>query len=69
MQKGSQETQTNLRASPVVVQTGEAREVLFGDGGSGLGRNQTVGVGRVSHNQNLKRHEHIKKKKRPGRYI
>lgn len=50
------ELKLNLRASPVVVQTGEAGEVLFGDGGSRLGCNQTVGVGRVSYNQNLKIH-------------
>lgn len=48
-----------LRASPVVVQTGEAGKVLFGDRGSRLGCNQTVGVGRVSHNQHLNTHKPI----------
>lgn len=43
----------HLRASPVVVQTGEAGEVLFGNGGSRLGSNETVGVGRVPHDQHL----------------
>lgn len=45
----------HLRASPVVVQTCEAGEVLFRDGGSTLGCNQTVGVGRISYNQHLKK--------------
>ena len=45
---------THLGASSVVVQTGEAGEVLLGDGGSRLCCNQTVGVGWVSYNQNLR---------------
>lgn len=45
----------HLRASPVVVQTGEAGEVLLGDGGSRLGCYQTVGVGGVSYNKHLQR--------------
>lgn len=49
-----------LRASPVVVQTGEAGKVLFGDRGSRLGCNQTVGVGRVSHNQHLNTQTNLK---------
>lgn len=47
----------HLRASPVVVQTCEAGEVLFRDGGSTLGCNQTVGVGRISYNQHLKKNK------------
>lgn len=36
-----------------MVQAGQAGEVLFGDGWSRLGGDQTVGVGRVSDHQNL----------------
>lgn len=60
MKYKSESKGAHLRASSVVVQTGEAGEVLFGDGGSRLGCNQTVGVGRVSHNQHLKTHTHTK---------
>ena len=44
---------TDLGAGPVVVQTGEAGEVLFRDGRSRLCSDQTVSVGRVPHNQHL----------------
>lgn len=60
MKYKSESKGAHLRASSVVVQTGEAGEVLFGDGGSRLGCNQTVGVGRISHNQHLKTHTHTK---------
>lgn len=42
-----------LGRGSVVVQSGQAGEVLFGDGWSGLGGDQTVGVRRVSNHQNL----------------
>lgn len=53
--KGVKKT-THLRASPVVIQTGETGEVCFRDGRSRLGCNQTVGVGRVSNHKHLKTH-------------
>lgn len=63
MKYKSESKGAHLRASSVVVQTGEAGEVLFGDGGSRLGCNQTVGVGRISHNQHLKTHTHTHENK------
>lgn len=49
---------SHLRASSVVVQTGEAGEVLFRDRRSRFGGNQAVGVGRVPHDQDLKDTQH-----------
>lgn len=46
-------TDTYLGTGSVVVQTGQAGEVLLGDGRSRLGGDQTVGVRRVPHHQNL----------------
>lgn len=43
-----------LGAGSVVVQSGQTGEVLFGDGWSRLGGDQTVGVRRVSNHQDLK---------------
>lgn len=43
-----------LGAGSVVVQSGQAGEVLFGDGWSRLGGDQTVGVRWVSNHQDLK---------------
>lgn len=44
-----------LGAGSVVVQSGQAGEVLFGDGRSRLGGDQAVGVRWVSNHQNLTR--------------
>ncbi len=41
---------SDLRAGPVMVQTGQAGEVLLRNGGSRFGGDQTVGVGWVSNN-------------------
>ncbi len=41
---------SDLRAGPVMVQTGQAGEVLLRNGGSRFGGDQTVGVGWVSDN-------------------
>ena len=47
-------THMYLGSGPVVVQAGEAGEVLLGKGGSRLGGNQAVGVGWVPHHQDLR---------------
>lgn len=44
---------SDLRAGPVVVQTGQAGEVLLRNGGSRFGGDQTVGVGWVTDNKHL----------------
>lgn len=36
-----------------MIQTSQATEVLLGDGWSRLGRSQAVGIGWVTHNNNL----------------
>lgn len=41
---------SDLGSGPVMVQTGQAGEVLLGNGGSRFGCDQTVGVGWVSNN-------------------
>lgn len=40
-----------------MIQTSQATEVLLGDGWSRLGRSQAVGIGWVTHNNNLGRME------------
>lgn len=58
MEKGQwKKKRSHLRASPVVVQTSEAGEVCFRDGGSRLGCDQAVGVGRIPNHKHLKRHK------------
>ena len=47
-------TFSHLSLSSVLVESGEAGEVLLGDAGSRLGAKQGICVGRVSHNNNLK---------------